>query len=223
MNVELSWNVWRGKHDRAWIWLPELLALVVSASCGSLPKTHYYTLQLPAPPAPVDPRTDFILGVERFGAAETLRDDRIVYYESSTQLNYYEYHRWGSDPAGMLEELTVRKLDRAGVFKEVRRLPSRAHVDYVLRGQVLNFEEVDFEGGVQGRVTLELTLVRWSDGFTVWSETRMVERPAEGQGVAGVVRALNASSEQLLSEALPGLMARMDSEVAQSSAPSQSH
>jgi ABC-type uncharacterized transport system auxiliary subunit len=123
----------------------------------------------------------------------------------------------------MLEELAARKLDRAGVFAEVRRLPSRAPVDYVLRGRVLNFEEVDYESGVQGRVTLELALIRSQDGTTVWRDRRMVERPAEGKGVPGVVKALSASSEQLLNEALPGLIAQVDGEFAQSSGQSQSH
>jgi ABC-type uncharacterized transport system auxiliary subunit len=203
--------------------VPGLLAVLVAASCGSVPKTYYYTLQLPAPPSSNDPKTNYVLGVERFRASEVLRDDRIVFYESPTQLNYYEYHRWGSDPAGMLEELATRKLDRSGVFKDVRRLPSRAPVDYILRGRVLNFEEVDYEGGVQGRVALELILVRSGDGTTAWSDRRMVERPAEGQGVPGVVKALSASSEQLLNEALPGLIAQIHSELAQSSGQSQSH
>jgi len=194
-----------------------LLALLVDASCGGVPKTYFYTLQLPPPPAASDAKTSYILGVDRFQASEALRDDRIVYYETSTQLNYYEYHRWASDPAGMLEELAVRKLDRAGVFAEVRRLSSGAGADFILRGRVLNFEEVDDEAGVHGRVALELNLVRSSDGAAVWSDTRLVERPTEGPGVSGVVKALNASSEQLMSESLVGLIAQVESEFARSS------
>ncbi len=221
MSVELQWRVWKHSDGRPWMIVPGLLALLMLVSCGSLPKTYYYTLQLPAPPSATDAKTNFVLGVEHFRASEVLRDDRIVFFESPTQLNYYEYHRWGSDPATMLQELALRKLERSGVFAQVLRLPTRTHVDYMLKGQVLSFEETDYEEGVQGRVTLEMTLVRSSDGTMVWSDMRRVERPAEGPGVPGVVKALNESSDQLMNEALPGLIAQVESEFAQISG--QSH
>lgn len=222
MSVGSLWSVWRHKPGQPSKPLLGLLAVFVAASCGGVPKTHFYTLQLPPPPASGDAKTGYVLGVERFHASEALRDDRIIYYETPTQLNYYEYHRWVSDPAGMLEELVARKLDRAGVFAEVRRLSSGMGADFILRGRVLNFEEVDDEVGVHGRVALELNLVRASDGATVWSDTRLVERPAEGTGVPGVVKALNASSEQLMNESLAGLIAQVESEFARSSGQSHS-
>jgi ABC-type uncharacterized transport system auxiliary subunit len=224
MSDGLLSSVWKGKHKRGWrLKVPlGLLALLVAASCGSVPKTYFYTLQLPPLPEGGDAKTSYVLGVDRFQAAEALRDDRIVYFETPTQLNFYQYHRWASDPAGMLEELAVRKLDRAGVFAEVQRLPSGARADYMLRGRVLNFEEVDEEAGVHGRVGLELDLIRASDGATAWSETRLVERPAEGKGVAGVVKALSGSSDQLMNELLPGLIAQVESEFARSSGQSHS-
>jgi len=221
MSDGLLSSVWKHKRGQLLKVSFGLLALLVAASCGGVPKTHFYTLQLP-PPAPSDAKTGYVLGVERFHASEALRDDRIVYYETPTQLNYYEYHRWVSGPARMLEELVARKLDRAGVFADVRRLSSGMGADFILRGRVLNFEEVDGEAGVHGRVALELNLVRASDGATVWSDTRLVERPAEGTGVPGVVKALNASSEQLMNESLTGLIAQVKSEFARSSGQSHS-
>jgi ABC-type uncharacterized transport system auxiliary subunit len=224
MSDGLLSSVWTGKHKRGWLLraLVGVLALLVSAACGGLPATHFYTLQLPPPPEGSDAKTSYVLGVDRFQASEALRDDRIVYFETPTQLNFYQYHRWASDPAGMLEELAIRKLDRAAVFAEVRRLPSGARADYTLRGRVLNFEEVDDEAGVHGRVGLELNLIRASDGATAWSDTRLVERPAEGKGVAGVVNALSGSSDQLMNELLAGLIAQVESEFARSSGQSHS-
>ena len=224
MSDGLLSSVWTRKRKREPMCraLLGLLTLLASAACGSVPKTNYYTLQLPPPPEGGDARTSYVLGVEHFQASAALRDDRIVYFETPTQLNYYQYQRWASDPAGMLEELAVRKLDRAGVFAEVRRLSSGAKADFILRGRVLNFGEVDEEAGVHGRVGLELNLVRASDGATAWSDTRLVERPAEGEGVAGVVRALSASSDQLMNELIPGLIGQVESEFARSSGQSHS-
>ena len=90
---------------------------------------------MPAAPAPTDPRTSFVLGVEHFRAPEILRDDRIVYYVSPTQMNFYQHHRWGSDPATLLSEFTAQWLESSGVFTQVKMLPVRERVDYTLGGK----------------------------------------------------------------------------------------
>ena len=187
-----------------------LFAVVLSMSCGGVPKTYYYTLQMPAPPARNDPKTTFVLGVEHFRAVEMLRDDRIVYYESPTEVNFYQYHRWGSDPASMLSELAAAWIQSAGAFADVRMLPTREPVDYILRGRLHNFEEVDYPEGGKGRVSLELTLLRLRDHKVVWSAEPLAETPVQEKGVAAVVRALNDSSQQLLRDALPGLIAQVE-------------
>jgi len=208
----LSWSSWKRNGRRSSLALWTFLATLGLASCGgSIPKTQYYTLSVPAPPAASsDPKTTYILGVERFRAPEMLRDDRIVYYESPTQLNYYEYHRWSADPATLLTELAVQYLDRLGVFAEVRLLPIREPVDYTLRGRVLNFEEIDYGGGGKARVALELTLVRVRDRRVVWSARQQVETPIQEKGMAGVVNALNASSQQVLREVLLGVAEQVE-------------
>ncbi len=199
-----------------------LLATLVLASCGGLPETYYYTLRIPPPPATNDPKTRFVLGVERFRAREMLRDDRIVYYVTPTELNYYHNHRWSADPAAMLTDLTTRWLDEAGVFAAVTVLPTRQPVDYVLKGRVLNFEEVDDEAGGHSRVTLELMLVRTGDQRVVWSSLRQMERPVQQKGIAGVVKAMNDSSEALLREALPQLAAQIERDFKEQAPPAKS-
>ena len=193
-----------------------LFAAVVAVSCGGVPKTYYYTLRVPPPPATSDPKTNFVLGVEHFRAAEMLRDDRIVFYKSPTEVDYYEHHRWSTDPATMMTELAARWLDQMGIFSEVRLLPSREGVDYKLAGRVLNFEEVDSEGETKGRVALRLTLVRTRDQKVVWTFVRQSEHPAEDRGMAGVVKALDASNESLLREALGGVAAQVEQDFDES-------
>jgi len=187
-----------------------LLAALFAAACGSVPKTYYYTLQVPAAPAPADPKTNYVLGVEHFRAPEILRDDRIVYYVSSTQMNFYQYHRWGSDPATLLSEFSAQWLESKGVFAEVKMLPVRERVDYTLRGRVLNFEEVDSEGGSKTRLDLELWLERTSDHKVVWSGEQRLETPLPEHSVEGVASALNASCAQALGEMAPGLIMQVE-------------
>jgi len=196
---------------RAGAWLVlGLLVVVGSLGCGGVPKTSYYTLQVPAAPPPGDPKTGYVLGVERFRAPEMLRDDRIVYYVSPTQMNYYQYHRWGADPATMLSEFTAQWLGSTGVFAEVRMLPTRERLEYTLAGRVLSFEEVDREGGGSVRVALELSLMRMSDHKVIWSSKRQVEAPLQEHGVQGVAAGLSAACAQLLREMTPGLIAQVE-------------
>jgi len=183
---------------------------LLAAACGGVPKTYYYTLQVPAAPAPTDPRTSYVLGVEHFRASELLRDDRIVYYVSPTQVNFYQHHRWGSDPATLLAEYAAQCADSSGVFTQVRMLPVRDHVDYILGGSVLSFEEVDTDGGAKVRLGLALSLVRTSDHKLVWSGEQRQETPLEGRGVEGVASALNASCAQVFRELAPGLIAQVE-------------
>jgi ABC-type uncharacterized transport system auxiliary subunit len=197
-----------------------LLLALAGTSCGSVPKTNYYTLSVPAPPSATDPKTTLVLGIEHFRATDALRDDRIVFYESPTQMNFYQYHRWSADPATMVTDLAARRLDQAGAFAAVRRLPSRDPVDYVVRGQVLNFEEVDHASGVRARVALEMALVRTRDRKTLWSQSRQAESAVQGKGVPAVVEALNAASTRVLDELLPGLVAQVERDAQQDSKPS---
>ena len=208
---------WRGlKLSKRIIQAFACAALGLGAlSCGSVPATNFSSLRVPAPPAAQLPRTKAVLGIERFGAMEALRNDRLVYYSSPNQVGFYDYHRWVSDPATMLRDDVARRVQQAGPFADVQLLPARGAVDYYLRGRVLNFEEVDYEGGVSGRAGLELTLVRGSDRQVVWSGSKVAKVTASGQGHPAVVEALNAASDQVLGELVPQMLARGEEDLKQ--------
>lgn len=186
------------------------LAVIFTLGCGSIPKTYYYTVQAPALPAAGNAKTTYALGVEHFRAPEILRDDRIVYYLSPTEINYYEHHRWGAEPATLLSEFTVQWLESSGVFAQVNMFPLRERADYTLGGEVLNFEEVDSGGGAKVRLGLDLSLVRSSDGKLVWSGRQKLEMPVQGPGVEGVSSTLNAACAQALGQMVPGLLAQVE-------------
>jgi ABC-type uncharacterized transport system auxiliary subunit len=210
MIAESSSNVWKRSFQVRTIAVLGLLVTFFAAGCGGVPKTYYYTLQVPGAPAPSDARTSFILGVEHFRAPEMLRDDRIAYYVSPTQLNFYQNHRWGSDPATLLSEYTAQWVDSTGVFTQVKMLPAQERVDYTLGGSILSFEEVDSESSPKVRLALALSLMRTSDHKLVWTGERRQEMPLQGRGVEGVASALNAASAQVLREMVPGLITQVE-------------
>lgn len=188
--------------------LNTLVGLMVAVMCGcggKIPQTHYYTLQIPPPAATADPQTHFTLGVERFRAVEPLENQRILYYASPSELNYYAYHEWAEDPASMISELVERRLQSANLFSQVRLYPRNDPGDFALQGRLLNFEEVDDPKGGKARVALALTLIRTRDQKTVWTETREADSPIEQKGFGGIVGAMNAATDRLLSGLLPEL------------------
>jgi len=208
--VESSLNVWKRSLRARACAILGLLATAFFAGCGGVPKTYFYTLQVPATPAPSDPRTEYVLGVDHFRAPEILRTDRIAYYVTPTQINFYQYHRWGADPATLLTEFTAQWLHSSGAFAQVKMLPIRERVDYTLAGSVLHFEEVDSGGAAKARLSLALSLVRTSDRKMVWSGEQRVETPLQGGGVEGVATALNTACAQALGEMAPGLIAQVE-------------
>jgi cholesterol transport system auxiliary component len=198
-----------------------LAGILLLCACGGVPKTRYYTVAMPAPAPASDARTSFVLDVPRFRAADILRDDRILYYKTPTEVNRYEYHRWSATPAEMMAELAARRLRAMGAFQQVRLFPRSIPGDYILQGRLMDFEELDYEPGGRVRVSLQLELLRTRDRKVVWSETRRSERGIQGKGVAAVAEALNASAAQVLDEALPGLTAEIEREAKPNPAPSQ--
>ncbi len=210
MIVESLSNVWKRSFQARACAVLGLLATIFAAACGGVPKTYYYTLQVPAAPAPNEPKTNYVLGVEHFRAPQILRNDRVAYYVSATGMNFYQHHRWGSDPATLLSEFTAQWLDSSGVFAQVRMLPVRERVDYRLGGRVLSFEEVDSEASPKVRLALTLSLVRTSDSKLVWSGEQHLETPLQERGVDGVANALNASCAQALRAMVPGLITQVE-------------
>jgi uncharacterized lipoprotein YmbA len=75
---------------------------------------HDYTVQTPSGAGACRSQDKLVVGVERFRGRDIMRDDRIVYYQSPTQLNFYQQHRWSADPTAMLAELCQRWLEQTG-------------------------------------------------------------------------------------------------------------
>ena len=211
-NVESESSAWARSAKTCAVFLVWPAVALMCTSCSHAPSMRYYTLAMSPPVAAGDPKTSFILGVEPFRGPDILRDDRILYYQSPTQLGCYQQHRWVTDPATMLQELTQRRLRQTGVFAQVRLAPFREPVDYVLKGRVLSLEEVDYPSGVQGRVGLELSLLRARDRKVVWSAQRQVDHAVREQGVGGVVNALDDATKQILEGMTQAIVAQVESD-----------
>jgi ABC-type uncharacterized transport system auxiliary subunit len=204
-----------------------LLAVLVCSACGSGPKTRYYTLQTPPPPAAVAPETHFTLQVERFEAPDLLLDNRMIYYTSPTELNFHENNRWSSDPGDLLSDLAMKFFAKTSLFQHVYAYPAPVKADYTLRGRVLDLDELKYgTGGGKGgeaRLGLKLDLLQVQQNKVVWSSRLEQTVPIQGGGVQGAVEAMNIAAEHLLQNAYRDISQAVENEVAQKQQQVQVH
>jgi ABC-type uncharacterized transport system auxiliary subunit len=193
-----------------------VLLLVAGAACGKTPATNFYTINLPAPSEAGSAPAAWQVGVERPRASHLLRQDRIVYFTSGNELNFYQYHRWAEPPEFLVQSAVIRRLQAVGLFDNVVPYRAQKGLDYVVRGHLLAMEEVDSPSGVTARFGLELELVRQKDAVVVWSGRATRERPVATNSVEAVVEAMGGCVGESLDElasSLRGALARLQAQT----------
>ena len=203
-----------------------LLTALLCSACGPS-QTRYYTLSITQPPAAGAPGTRFNLQVERFDAPDLLRDSRIIYYTSPTELNFDDYHRWSSDPGELLSDVAMKFFAKTGVFEQVYAFPAPARADYTLRGRVLDLSELRYTtaGGKsrQVRLGLKLDLLQTQRNQVVWSSRLEQTEPLHKNDAQGAVEAMNVAAERLLQIAYGGISQALEHENAQKPQQEQAH
>ncbi len=186
--------------------LVALLLVAGAASCGAVRPSKFYSLELPTGATVASSPMPVTLLVGRITAPHILRDDRVAYRTSPTEIGVYEYHRWSEPPASMLEALLVRRLRADGRYKSVQALSSNAEGDYILRGRLHNFEEAADGAGLVARVSLEMELFEKKTGNVVWSNLYKSDEPVAIKEVSAVVEAMNRGTQKVLDQ-VAGAMA----------------
>ncbi len=178
---------------------------VLSASCGATRPSRYYAIEVPSANAASANTLPVALLVGRISAPQVLRDDRIAYRSSSTEIGMYEYHRWAEPPASMMEAMLVRRLRADGRYESVQSLSSNAEGDYILRGRLHQFEEINGNPNISARVSLEMELFEKKSGTVVWNQLFNDEEPVATKEVPAVVDAINRGSQKVLDQVAGGL------------------
>ena len=179
-----------------------LLVFLAMAACGcvSTRPVHYYTIE-PPPPSPAQGRPDgLVLVAGSIATAEPLQDGRIRYRIGPNEAGAYEYHRWTEDPGAMVREYLARTLRASGKYRRVLDAGSSAVGDYLVRGKLYEFGEVD-NTSIQTKISLRVELVDMKTNRTVWDRTLEREEPVAAKTVADVVQSLDRNLRQVVGEA----------------------
>jgi ABC-type uncharacterized transport system auxiliary subunit len=179
-----------------------LLAVLLQSSGCTPHRVQYYQLSANVKPA-VPAETGPVMLVGRIATPQALQDGRIRYHAGSNEVGAYEYHRW-TDPPGMLvRESLIHVLRASGKFKSVQEAGSTAEGDYTVRGKLLEFSELDGNGGngIVTRVSLDLELREVKTGRLVWNEVLTHDDPVQAKTVSDVVQSLDRNLQMVLGDA----------------------
>jgi ABC-type uncharacterized transport system auxiliary subunit len=183
-----------------------ILYLGILNGCGAARPSKFYQLTVPsenasgADPAPY--AVTLVLGP--ITTSHLYRDDRIVYTSSGEVMGTYEYRRWAEPPTEMINDVVLRELQRSGRYERIYSLGSDVHGDYVLRGRLYDFREVD-GNGLSARVAFDFELRDSRTGTTVWNHSYSHDEPVNEKDVSAVVAAMDRNVQNGLSEVLEGL------------------
>jgi ABC-type uncharacterized transport system auxiliary subunit len=176
-----------------------IAACLADAGCVSTRPAHYYTLGPPAAPATQGKPDGLILLVGNIATPEALQDGRLRYRTGSNEAGAYEYHRWTERPGSMVRNALIRALRDSGQYQRVLESGSSANGDYLLRGKLVEFDEVD-RASIQTKISLHVELVDRKTNQNVWDHIAEREEPVNGKSVVEVVQSLDRNLQHVVSE-----------------------
>lgn len=172
---------------------------VADVGCVATKPVHYYTLGALSPPANQSKPDGVLLLVGSIATPEALQDSRIRYRAASNEAGAYEYHRWTERPGLMVRNALMRALRDSGKYQRVLESGSSINGDYLLRGKLDEFDEVD-NAAIQTKISLRVELVERKTNGTIWDHTAERVEPVSGKSVADVVQSLDRNLQHVVTE-----------------------
>jgi ABC-type uncharacterized transport system auxiliary subunit len=173
------------------------------AGCGAARPIKYYSLDPPeVTRAPQQMDVALLIGHVR--APTLYRDTRIVYRTNTSEMGVYEEHRWVEAPPMMAEEMLLECLRKSGRYKSVQLISSNAQGDYIVRGRIERFEEVEGKP-LSARLWMHLSLYDPKSGAIVWTQNYQRDEEASGNDLNDVVAALDKNLQQGILQLTSGI------------------
>jgi ABC-type uncharacterized transport system auxiliary subunit len=132
------------------------------------------------------------------------QDTPIAYRIGTNEIGTYQFSRWAEPPVEMLKSKLIRVLDASGDYQSVASLGSASDGQFVVRGKLYDFEEVD-SASIAGLVSMEFELYDRKSGKVVWSHFYSQSQPVQGKEISAVVTALDVNLDRGLKEVAAGL------------------
>jgi ABC-type uncharacterized transport system auxiliary subunit len=122
----------------------------------------------------------------------------------TNQIGVYQHSHWVEPPIELLKDKLIRVLRASGDYQSVSSLGSNSNGQFIVRGRLYEFEEVD-GANIAGLVSMEFELYDRRSGKIVWTHFYSQSEPAQGKDIEAVVAALDANLDRGLKEIAAGL------------------
>jgi cholesterol transport system auxiliary component len=175
------------------------MAGLVAASCVGTKPMHYYTLAPSSAPANRERPDGPTILIGTIATPVSLQDARIRYRAGANEAGAYEYHRWTERPGVMVRDSLVHALRASGKYQRVLEASSSTIGDYLVRGKLHEFSEVD-NPAIQTRISLQLELVDKKTNRSVWDHLYYRQEPVSGKNIKDVVQSMDRNLQQVVSE-----------------------
>ena len=127
-----------------------------------------------------------------------------MYRIGTNEIGTYQYSRWVEPPVELVKDKLIRMLRASGDYQSVTSLGSNSKGQFVVRGRLYDFEEVD-GANITGLVSMEFELYDRKSGKVVWTHFYSQSEPAQGKEISAVVTALDTNLDRGLKEVAVGL------------------
>ncbi len=182
-----------------------LFMLLVTA-CGTVPEIHYYMIDSTAETFKVDnPKFDKILGIDKFKTEVLYESDRIVYRESPYEVKFYNYHRWITPPSEIVTEKAIEQISASGLFRQVVPFPHICDLDYLIRGTIKAFEEIDEKDGWYALVRLKVEFIDMKSNSILWQDIISKKIKVSAKKPVQLVKAIDVSLTECIHSVIPHL------------------
>ncbi|MFN7995468.1 MAG: ABC-type transport auxiliary lipoprotein family protein [Bryobacteraceae bacterium] len=177
-----------------------VLACLLNAGCAGTRPVHYYTLTSAQPHLTQGKEDGLTILVGNIAASESLQDVRIRYRVGANEEGAYEYHHWTERPGSMVRDGLMQALRSSGKYRRVLESSSSATGNYLIRGRLYAFDEMD-NPGIQTRISLHLELIDKKTNRTAWDRLFERDEPAKGKSVKDVVASMDQNLSQVSNQA----------------------
>ena len=181
-----------------------LFALILSG-CGSPKPIRYYTIQSSTAPALSTSTSTVSLLVADINGPAIFQDSPVAYRIGINEVGTYQYSRWVEPPVEMVHDHLIHLLRNSGAYQSVDSLGSASGGQFVVRGRLYDFEEVDGGSSITGLVSMDFQLYDRKSGKVVWSHVYSQSEPVQGKEISAIVTALDVNLERGLKEVAAGL------------------
>lgn len=175
-----------------------------SMACVAGRPIHYYAIDHPPVTEAAAKPDGLVLLVGRITTAEALQDSRIRYRTGGNEVGAYEYHRWTERPGLMVQELLLQALRASGRYRQVQEASSADPGDYLIRGKLDEFSEID-EPSIFSRVSLHLELLERKSGLAIWDRQYNHDEPVDGKNMKEVVLSMQHNLQEVIVDAASGI------------------